>query len=497
MPLRDYQTRAVEDTLHALAEVRSVVTSLPTGAGKTEIAAEIVRRHPGPVVFAAHRRSLITQAAERFRRLGIPCGVVMAGVAPTTERVQVGSIQSLSRRDLPPCSLLVIDEAHRSRSEQYAHVLNAYRASKVLGLTATPFRLDGKGLADVFERLVVGPTSAQLVRDGWLVPARVLVPPGISTDGLKVRAGEFEQEKLSERSGGPTLTGDVATHFVRHGSAPAILFAVGVANSKAFAAALTAAGASAEHLDGQTPHDEREAVLSRLAAGTTQVVCNADLMGEGVDLPALRTVIMARPTASLGLFLQQLGRGTRRAEGKDSFLVLDHAGNFERFADRLDFVQHPHGVTVDAHAVTLAGAAKKSEPAVGAVRRCPSCFALCVAGTETCWQCGAVLPARPAPEVVVLPEDLVPLTFIERAATTWDDKREWWTKHGGAKESSRMFRHRFGHLPPLYRGRFLSPHDDRDAAARLALLQATKWAMGPKGAFLVRSKFGGAWPTDV
>lgn len=500
MPLRDYQSDAVERIIAALKETRTLVFSLPTGAGKTQVAAELIRRLALPTVFAAHRRELITQAAARFRDAGIPCGIVMAGHKRTDEAVQVGSVQSLSTRAKPPAELLIIDEAHRSRSEQYRGLLAAYPTASTVGLSATPFRLDGKGLGDIFSRLLTGPTSAALVRAGWLVPAKVYVPPGISTDGLKVRAGEFEQAALADRSGGAKLTGDLVEHFRRHGQGPALGFAVGVANSQAFAAAFREAGIAAEHLDGTSDEETRRAVRARLEAGETKIVWNADLMGEGSDYPFLRTVVMARPTASLGLFLQQLGRGTRPALDKPSFTVLDHAGNFGRHADRLDFVWHDNGLSVDAVGVTLEGAGRKpkeADPKTPGVRRCPACFAFNEAERDTCWSCGAALPRRQPAPVEVVDENLRPLGPEERAATTWDDKRRWWRDAftRSEKTASRQFRERFHHYPPLYRGRFLLPDRPEDAAARLALLNASQFAMGPeRGLAVVRAKFAGAWP---
>lgn len=495
MILRPYQLQAVADVEAALRDHRSVVLSLPTGAGKTQVAADLIRRANRPTLFVAHLRELIAQAAARLRSFDVPCGIIMGGHPRTAEPVQVASIQSLARRPLPPTDLLVIDEAHRACSQTYRNLLNLLPSTPTVGLTATPFRLDGKGLRDIFAHLVTGPRSADLCAEGYLVPAAVLVPPGPDLRDVKIRAGEFAQDALAAAVNTSKLVGDVVTHFLRYARGPAIGFASGVDHSRALVAACCAAGIAAEHLDGGTDHDERAAVLARLRAGQTRLVFNADLFGEGFDLPTIETVVLARPTASLGLFLQQIGRGARPAPAKKNFVVLDHAGNYARFFDRLTPRWFGTDVAIDLVGVTLDGPpAKKPRETDPAARRCPACFMLNPPDAGTCWSCGAVLPVavrKPPPKPVAA--ELVPLTPDERRGATWDDKKAWWSVHGNVPLAASRFKERFGHGPPIYHKRLLSPIDPADAADCLRLLAGTCRAMGEQGRYVVAARFAGQW----
>lgn len=495
MILRPYQTKAVADVQDALPTHRSVVLSLPTGAGKTQVASDLIRSLRLPTLFVAHRRELIAQAAARLRSFDVPCGVIMGGHPRTPEPVQVASIQSLARRDLPPVGLLVIDEAHRACSATYRALLAKLPTVPTVGLTATPFRLDGKGLRDIFAHLVAGPLAADLCADGYLVPASVLVPPGAVLDDVPVRAGDFVQAPLAAAVNRPQLVGDVVKHLLKYGRPPIMGFAVGIEHSKALAAACCAAGIAAEHLDGETDRDQRAAVLARLATGETKAVWNADLFGEGLDLPAIETVVLARPTQSLGLFMQQIGRGARPTPAKKDFVVLDHGGNYARFFERLTPRWFGTRLVVDVVGVTLDGPPpKRPRDGASGARRCPRCFILNPPGAADCWSCGAPLPPpakKPPPKP--LAADLVPLTPSEQRAATWDDKKAWWAAHGTEKLASALFRERFRHYPPVYHGRLLSPTDPADDEYRRRLLAGTVRAMGERGRFVVHAKFAGQW----
>jgi superfamily II DNA or RNA helicase len=499
MTLRDYQLDAVARALDAVARRVSAVVHLPTGAGKTQVAAEVVRRLARPVVFVAHRRELIAQAAARLESFGVPCGRIVGGAPRTDHAVQVASVQSLARAAvLPPAAVLIVDEAHRAVSATYTALFAKAPDVPRLGLTATPFRLDGRGLRGVFDEIITGPTVAQLVTQGFLKPARVYVPPGPDLSAVPKRAGDFAQDRLGQVMRDAKLIGDLVEHFRRHGAPPAILFATGIEHSEECAAAFRFQGIPAEHLDGGTDLDVRAAALARLASGETKIICNADLFGEGYDLPAIRTVILARPTASLALFLQQIGRGARPAPGKDCFTVLDHGGNYARHFARLTFHWLPdrRSNCVDVLGVTLDGPPPKPpKETEAAVRRCPACFVFVVPGDAVCWSCGAAVPppAKKKPPANNS-DDLVPLSPEERAAASWADRRAWWLVHQNDKNLAANFRAKFGHLPPVYHGQFLDPEDPALESLRRRLLQSTTLAIGDRAYFVVRAKFAGQWP---
>lgn len=329
--LRPYQSQAIAEARDALRVHHRVLIVAPTGAGKTTIAAEIIRRaveRGGVVWFLAHRKELIDQASARLDQFGIRHGVIMAQHwrDRPQERVQVASVQTLVNRDVDiRPSLIIIDEAHRATANSYQIVIENAGKPRVIGLTATPIRGDGKGLASMFDAMVQCPTIGELMRDGYLVPDRAFAGRRIDLAGVEVRGSDYDATQLSDAMNKPHLIGDVVSEWRRLAAGrPTMVFAAGVKHSRTLVEAFLAAGVAAAHLDGETPKQEREAILRRLADGRLMVVCNAMVLTEGVDVPVVSCVVLARPTKSKGLYLQMAGRGLRTAPGKQDCLILDH-----------------------------------------------------------------------------------------------------------------------------------------------------------------------------
>lgn len=329
--LRPYQSQAIAEARDALRVYRRVLIVAPTGAGKTTIAADIIRRaveRGGFVWFLAHRKELIDQASARLDQFGIRHGVIMAQHwrDRPQERVQVASVQTLVNRDVDiRPSLIIIDEAHRATANSYQIVIENAGKPRVIGLTATPIRGDGKGLASMFDAMVQCPTIGELMRDGYLVPDRAFAGRRIDLAGVEVRGSDYDATQLSDAMNKPHLIGDVVSEWRRLAAGrPTMVFAAGVKHSRTLVEAFLAAGVAAAHLDGETPKQEREAILRRLADGRLTVVSNAMVLTEGVDVPVVSCVVLARPTKSKGLYLQMAGRGLRTAAGKTDCLILDH-----------------------------------------------------------------------------------------------------------------------------------------------------------------------------
>lgn len=331
---RDYQLAMVEE---ARARIRSgykrILLQLPTGGGKTVVAAQIIHGALAKgkrVLFLAHRRELVEQPSEKLDALGVSHGIVMANhwrhrpLAPC----QVASIQTLANRDLAfPPDLIFIDEAHRARANTYQTILLRYPAAIVIGLTATPVRSDGKGLGNLFETMVQGPSVADLTARGYLVPTRVFAPNKPDLRDVGKVGGDYNQRQLGRTMDKPTLTGDILSHWQRLGeNRQTVGFAVSVEHSIHLRDKFREAGIAAEHLDGETPTDERAAILRRLANGETRVLWSVGVLTEGWDCPSVSCGILARPTMSEGLYLQMAGRFLRPAPGKVDALLLDHAG---------------------------------------------------------------------------------------------------------------------------------------------------------------------------
>lgn len=375
---RDYQERAI---LEVIARIDSApILVAPTGAGKSFMGVEIVRRLGCTALWVAHRRELIHQAADAVREAGGTCGLMLAGERPSFGApIQVGSVQTLARRDLPNVDLLVIDEAHHAPASLYRVLVERY--ARRTGLTATPFRLDGRGLGSAgFGAIVVAAYMDDLCRAGVLHEPVVFAskhPPDLK--GLRVVAGDYEQKNLSNRMCDAKLVGNVVeTWKLRAAGRRTICFAVGIEHAQALAARWRAEGVPTEVITGETPKVERAGILARVREGVTLVVVNCQVLTEGVDLPALEVASVARPTASLNLHLQMLGRIVRACEAKTGAIVLDHANNWAK-----------HGAVTRRLEYDLHGKVRASQGEM--TKACPFCGRVIAMSAKRCPQCGANL----------------------------------------------------------------------------------------------------------
>ena len=340
MQLRDYQQDLHSKVFESFTEWRRVMLQLPTGGGKTvlfsAISFDFIRRGY-KILVLAHRTELITQAAEKLAVI-IPdteIGIIKAGYKPNYHApIQVASVQSVKRRlhHLKPeeFGLVVIDEAHHSTAATYRHILDHFPESYQLGVTATPIRTNGEGFADLFDVLINGITVNELIRLGYLSPFKLYAAPNsMITKGAKVKQGDFSSKDIARLNNIVELAGDLVQSYRQYAAGlSCVVFAVNVAHSMAIAQRYNAAGIPAAHLDGKTPKDEREATLAAFRRGDLKVISNVGLFTEGLDIPSLMAVQIARPTKSLSLWLQMVGRVLRVCEGKDHAIILDHTKNY-------------------------------------------------------------------------------------------------------------------------------------------------------------------------
>lgn len=393
--LRPYQSEAIEGVREAFrGGHRAPLLVAPTGAGKTVMFGYVASEAAGKgkrVLIVAHRRELIRQASRKLDETGVDHGIIAPGFTPTRDIVQVGSVQTLGRRleNIPAPDLIVIDEAHHAVAGQWADVVAAFPRARILGVTATPERLDGRGLGveagGCFDALVMGPAVMDLISGGFLSPTRTFAPseaPDLA--GIRTVAGDYAAGAVSEVMERPKIVGDAIAHYAKHAAGlPAILFSPSVAHAETMAAAFREAGYRAVAASGTTSPAERDAAIAGLATGDIEVLCSCDLVSEGLDVPAVGCVILMRPTKSLGLYLQQVGRGLRPAPGKSHLIVLDHAGNSLR-----------HGMIEQAREWSLAGRPKKERgEVVPSAMQCAQCFAV-FTPAATCPECG--FAAKPA-----------------------------------------------------------------------------------------------------
>ena len=468
--LRPYQVDLLDRVLARLraGESRGVLVAV-TGAGKTVMAAAMI----GPaaargkrVLFLAHRRELIGQASAKLAQWDVAHGIVQAGVRGEPGLpVQVASVQTLARRlvreqhpatpagwrgSLPPgltgFDLVVIDECHHVTASQYQEIVTACADAAVIGLTATPYRLDGSGLGDVFDWIEAGPQVAELVRLGFLVPPVVYAPPSPEElSRIRLRAGDVSmRDAAGILDKTAPIAEIVASWRLRAAGRTSVGFACTVEHAQHLAAAFVAAGIPATAVDGAMAAGERAARLQDLAEGRVRVLFNCAVLTEGWDLPTCSCVILARPTHSRCLWRQMIGRGLRAAAGKRDCVILDHVGSVHRFG------------RPDADDRYSLDGERKGD----GLLRCPDCEET-VGHLPCCPACGWVVPL-PEPRATDLPGgiELQQRTELDlELAARGDDLEERrllyldWMAIARAKGynpgwAAHRYRDRFGTWPP-------------------------------------------------
>jgi DNA repair protein RadD len=340
-----------------------------------------------------HRRELVQQAANKLHDVGVDAGIILPGYPMRPdEPAQVASIASLHARairtatiELPPCDVLALDEAHHAPAATYQRLLDAYPNAVHIGLTATPCRGDGRGLGNHFDVLIECPSVAELTAAKYLVRAIVFAPSIPDLSGVKVERGDYNERQLAETLDKPPLVGDIVSHWLRLGERRrTVVFASGVAHSLHLRDEFRRAGVLAEHLDGETAIEERDKILADLAAGTVEIVTNAMVLVEGFDCPNIGCLVLARPTRSLGLHRQMVGRGLRPASGKTDCLILDHASG--RFVHGFPDDEIKWSLAENRRAENITHSARGG-PHAPSLTSCPECSAVRLQG-KPCPACG-------------------------------------------------------------------------------------------------------------
>jgi superfamily II DNA or RNA helicase len=379
--LRPYQQQLITDIrLQYQLGRQAVLAVLPTGGGKTRIFSRIAQAASvkgNRVLVLVHRQELLDQAS---RSLPVPHGRIQANRSmDLSHSVQVASVQTLARRlHLLPrdfFQLLVVDEAHHTTAGTWTKVVAHFHQAHLLGVTATPIRSDGRGLGAHYQSMVQGPTAAELTDAGFLAPARVLAPPGFDATGLRKTMGDFDTKQAEQRVG--TIMGDCIGHYRKHlDGQTAIAFCCSVAHAEAVASLFQCNGIPAASIDGTMSNEQRRDLLQALGTGRIRILTSCALIGEGVDVPSVGGCILLRPTASVALHLQMIGRCLRPQPGKRA-VVLDHVGNTLRLGHHLE----PRDWTLD-------GIPKRDREQAPSVKVCPVCFATAASAAQTCSECG-------------------------------------------------------------------------------------------------------------
>lgn len=386
--LRDYQVDIIDEIRQLMMKgQRAILVVSPTGSGKTALTAHMLASAAAKKMaswFNVHRRELINQSAKTFDKVDVFHGIIANNYPPDDRAlVQIASIPTLVNRMHKITRrprLIIWDECHHIAAGSWAKIFKAYPDAFHIGLTATPERLDGKGLGDFFKVMVKGPSVASLIEKGYLSKYKLFSPPGMDTTGLRTRAGEFIHSDLDAIANKPTITGNAIREY--RSLAPgkkAIVFTVGIEHSRNIVYSFNQAGFRFAHIDGETDPVVRERLIKEFERGDLDGLSNVGLFAEGFDVPGIEVVIDLAPTNSLGQYLQRFGRALRPAEGKEFALYLDHAGN----ADRHGLPDEDREWSLDGR--LNVGGGKKAEPSV---KICPKCFAAQKAGPPSCFECG-------------------------------------------------------------------------------------------------------------
>lgn len=347
---------------------------MPTGSGKTTVFSFIAAQVPAPVLVLAHRRELVTQASTRMHEFGVDFGLIIPGAQPKPyARVQIASKDTLvHRKTMPPARLVICDEAHLSTANTWTKILAQYPTARILGCTATPWRLGGKPLAGQYDRVIVGATPRELREGGSLCDYNGFSYLAPDLSDVDTTAGDYNEKQSSAAAMKPAIVANIVEQWKAHASElSTIVFAVTVPHSQKLAEEFRAAGIAAEHIDGTTPQHVRDAVLRRVAEGRTRVLCNVGVLIEGLDIPRLKCCVLARPTKSLARYLQMTGRVRRPWEGVKA-RIHDHA-----------FLIAQHGLPDDDRDYTLTAKPERAKD----LRQCKKCFAW-HANPSGCPSCG-------------------------------------------------------------------------------------------------------------
>lgn len=377
--LRPYQRDMLEAARQAYREgYHRPCLVLGCGGGKSVIVAEMARaatQRGRRVLFLVHRQELCDQIRATFGAWGVRmslCDVMMVQTA--TRRID--------RLKTP--GLIITDENHHALAASYRRIYDAFPDVPGIGVTATPVRLNGEGLHDVNDRLILGPSTRWMIDHGYLADYDYYAPDVADLTHLHTNRGEFRADEASRALNLDTIHGDVIRHWRRLAEGrQTICYCSGIEHSRDTAAAFTAAGIPAAHIDGTTPEAERRRAVEEFRRGELRVLCNVDLISEGFDVPDCSCAVLLRPTKSLTLYIQQSMRPMRFKPGKRA-VILDHVGNYAR-----------HGLPDAEREWSLEGKPRhgreKTDPDAVGVRQCPRCFRV-FSPAPVCPYCGYRFP---------------------------------------------------------------------------------------------------------
>ena len=386
MQLRDYQTKAISDLRTSFQKGnKAPLLVMPTGSGKTVVFAEIskrLRQNKNNVLILVHRKELIDQASKKLKAIKVNHGIIAAKYKASRSSIQIASVQTLVRRlssnTFKP-NYIIIDEAHHAAAGSWDKILATFPDAYKIGCTATPIRLDGRGLKDYFDDLVASHSISKLIELKYLASYKVFAPPlKLNLDKVKVLAGDFQKKDLEEKMDKANIVGDAVKQYKKYADGlPAIAFCISIKHATDVCNQFKSAGYKSAIVHGAMSTDERDEVIKGLGNGKIQVLTSVDVISEGTDCPNVSVAILLRATKSEGLYLQQVGRILRPQSNKTA-IILDHVNATRTHG----FVDDERNWSLDSEKKT-----KKKGQQAPSVETCKKCFA-CYKPTSKCPVCG-------------------------------------------------------------------------------------------------------------
>ena len=354
--LRPYQQKAKQEIFNAWDYVDNVMFQMPTGTGKTRLFTSIIKdineywhMHPvsARVLVVAHRAELIDQISRNLTRYSITHNTIASGkriIHPFKVNVYLASIQTLTHpanisfaRTID-AKFVIIDEAHHALAETYKKLWDLYPHSRKLGVTATPWRLNHSGFIDLFNKLVLSMSVKQFIQQGYLSTYKYY---SIKSDSYVQRAinkldydkfGDYKEASMEKNMDIGSIRAQLLSSYQAYANGKkGIVYAINIAHAKHICEEYKKIGLTAVSIDSKTKASERESLVNQFKKGDIDVIVNVDIFSEGFDCPDIEFIQLARPTRSLVKYLQQVGRGLRKVEGKESCIILDNVGMYVKF----------------------------------------------------------------------------------------------------------------------------------------------------------------------
>ena len=377
LTLRPYQSAIISSVYQSMMTGhRRPLVVAPCGSGKTVIFAWLARQTQlknKTVWFLVHRQELLDQTVDTFKQFNI-----------STENIHIGMVITVANHldRYPAPDLIIFDEGHHASAATWRRIIDRFPSAWLIGLTATPCRLDGKPLGAIYDDLIIGSTTADLITSDYLANYKYYAPTVADLSALQRKGFDYDQDQAAEILMKRAVYGDVIKNWRKYANdLQTIIYCSSIKHSQATANAFWEAGIEAVHFDGDTPDKQRKQIVADFRMGLIRILCNVDLIGEGFDVPGCCCCVLLRPTLSTGLFIQQSGRALRPMDGKTA-VIIDAVGNYVR-----------HGLPADDREWSLKTNLKQreeySEDGLLLVRQCPYCYYTFRTGPLVCPNCGA------------------------------------------------------------------------------------------------------------